>query len=261
MPDELVGGGAAGDEFTYVDLLPEGYPEHGGEEATFRVTVTDVREKQLPDLDDDFATTASEFDTIQELRADLRQALLRRSIQAAQHQLRGQILEAYLATVDVPLPPSMIDADAHNRVHQLEHQAERFGATVEQLLEAEGKSREEFEADARQQAEQTVKAQLVLDQLAGGLDLPIESADIDAEIVRHAQTNGLPPQEVARIVQEQGSLPAMIGDILRRKAIDAIVAGADISGAPDDEVLGEVGLVREDGLIREAPPEAGSEEE
>jgi trigger factor len=253
--DEEAVGKSAGDTFDYEDALPEAYPEHGGETATFRVTVKDVREKQLPDLDDDFATTASEFDSIQELRKDLRDALLKRSIQQAQHDLRGTILEAYLANVDVPLPASMVEADAEQRLHQLQHQAERFGADIEQLLELEGTSREEFEANAREQAEGTVKAQLVLDELAGKLELPVESADIDREIVRHAQSSDMPPQEIARIIQQQGSLPALLGDIMRRKAIDAIVASADVDGAPSDDVLAELGLTRVDGLITEAPPE------
>jgi trigger factor len=253
--DEEAVGKAAGDEFTYEDALPEGYPEHGGEDATFTVTVKDVREKQLPALDDDFAMTASEFDSIQELRKDIRDALLKRSILQAQHDLRGTTLEAYLATVEVPLPPAMVEADAEQRTHQLQHQAERFGADVEQLLELEGTTREEFERNAREQAEGTVKAQLVLDQLASKLEVPVESADIDREIVRHAQTNEMPPQEIARIIQQQGSLPALLGDIMRRKAIDAIVAAAEVDGAPSQAVLEEVGLTLVDGLITEAPPE------
>jgi trigger factor len=253
--DEEAVGKAAGDEFTYEDRLPDEYPDHGGADATFTVTVKDVREKQLPDLDDDFATTASEFDSIQELRKDLRDSMLKRSIQQAQHDLRGSILEAYLAQVDVTLPPTMIDADAEQRMHQLQHQAERFGADIEQLLELEGTTREEFETNARTQAEGTVKAQLVLDELATSLEVPVESADIDREILRHAQTNGMPPQEIARIIQQQGSLPALLGDIMRRKAIDAIVAAAEVDGSPTDEVLTEVGLARVDGVIAEAPAE------
>lgn len=251
--DEEAVGKVAGDEFTYDDQLPEGYPEHGGKDATFRITVKDVREKQLPDLDDDFATTASEFDTIQELRKDLRDALLKRSIQQAQHDLRGNVLEAYLANVDVPLPAAMIEADAEQRMHQLEHQASQFGADVEQLLELEGTSREEFEANAREQAEGTVKAQLVLDELAAKLELPVESADIDREIMRHAQTNDMAPQDVARIIQQQGTLPALLGDIMRRKAIDALLAAANVEGAPSDEVLAELGLARVEGTIVDAP--------
>jgi trigger factor len=241
LDDEAVGK-AAGDEFTYEDQLPEGYPQHGGEDATFHVTVKDVRAKTLPELDDDFATTASGFDTIDELRRDIRNSLLARRIQQAQHDLRGRILEAYLARVEVPLPPAMIEADREQRLHQLEHQAEQFGVDVESVLSAQDTTREDFEAEAEKQATSTVKAQLVLDALANQLEVSIDPADIDQEIVRHAQANQMPPQEIARIIQQQGSLPALIGDVLRRKTIDAIVEAAEIDGGPSDEVLIEVGL-------------------
>jgi len=243
--DEEVIGKEAGDTFTYDDELPEGYPEHGGKPATFHVTVKDVREKTLPDLDDDFATTASAFDTLEELEADIRNSLLRRRIQEGQHELRGHILEAYLARVDVPLPESMVEAEVQQRLHQVEHQAERFGVDIDEVYEAEGTTPEEFEENARQQAQGAVKAQLVLDTLAQQLDLGLEASDLDQEIIRHAQSNQMAPEEVAKIIQEQGSLPMLIGDILRRKTIDAIVAEADIDGGPSDEQLIELGLMED----------------
>jgi trigger factor len=244
LDEELVGR-SAGDELTYEDVLPEGYPEHGGEQATFHVTVKDVREKTLPELDDDFAATASGFDSIDELRKDVRDSLLRRKVEQAQHDLRGRILEAYLARVDVPLPEAMVEADKEARMSQLEAQAQRFGVEVDDLLQMEDTSREDFESNAQQQSEQTVKAQLVLDALSRKLEVGVDPSDIDQEIVRHAQASGVAPQEVARIVQEQGSLPALLGDVLRRKAIDAIVAAANVDGGPSDEVLIELGLLED----------------
>jgi trigger factor len=241
LDDELVGK-EAGDEFSYEDALPDEYPERGGEQATFHVTVKDVREKTLPELDDDFAATASGFDSIDELRKDVRDSLLRRKIEQAQHDLRGRILEAYLARVDVPLPEAMVEADKQARMAQLEQQAERFGLEVEDLLGMEDTSREDFEDNAQKQAEQTVKAQLVLDALARKLEVGVDPSDIDREIVRHAQANGVSPQEIANVIQQQGSLPALLGDILRRKAIDTIVAAADIDGGPSEDVLIELGL-------------------
>jgi trigger factor len=85
----------------------------------------------------------------------------------------------------------------------------------------------------------------VLDALATRLEPDLAPADIDREIVRHAQANGVAPDEIARIIQEQGSLPALIGDIVRRKTIDAIVAAADIEGGPSDEELIELGLLED----------------
>jgi trigger factor len=243
--DEEAVGKQAGDTFTYVDELPEGYPEHGGEQATFHVTVQDVRAKTLPDLDDDFATTASGFDTIEELRQDVRRSLLARNVQQGEHDVRGRVVEAYLARIDVPLPPAMVESDKDQRLHQLEHQAEQYGLDVDALLQAQETTRERFESEALERAQDTVKAGLVLDALADRLAVSIEPMDLEQEIVRHAQANQLPPQEVARIIQEQGSLPALFSDIRRRKAIDALVDAATIDGAPSQDVLVELGL-RED---------------
>jgi trigger factor len=231
------------DEFTYVDTLPEDFPEQGGAEAEFRVTVKDVRAKSLPDLDDDFAQTASEFDTLAELRADVRTNLLRRRVQEARHQVRGDVLEAYLATIDVPLPPAMIEDEVEQRRHQLEHQAEQYGMTLDDLFAADETDAESWTEDARQRATQSVKARIVLDRLAETLDVGVEPQDVNDEIVRHAMQMGMDPNQVAQVIQQQGTLPALIGDILRRKAMDALLDAAVLDGGPDDVVLRELGLL------------------
>lgn len=241
LDDELVGA-SAGDELVYTDELPEDYPELGGKEAEFTVTVKDVRAKTLPELDDDFAITASEHDTIAELREGIRKDLLRRSISEARHGARGRVLEAYLALVDVPLPQAMVDNEVQTRVHQVEHQAQRFGVEPEQLYEMQGTTAEEFEEQARTEATNSVKAQLVLDELAEKLGLDVTDQDVSNEIVRHAQANDMQPQQVAEIIQQQGSVGALVGDVLRRKAIDAIMDAAELEGAPPQDLLVELGL-------------------
>lgn len=241
LDEELVGA-SAGDELVYTDELPQDYPEIGGQEAEFTVTVKDVRAKTLPELDDDFAITASEHDTLAELREGIRKDQLRRSISEAQHAARGRVLEAYLALVDVPLPQAMVDSEVETRVHQVEHQAQSFGVEPEQLYEMQGTTAEEFEAQARSEATNSVKAQLVLDQLAEQLGLDVTDQDVSNEIVRHAQANDMEPQQVAEIIQQQGSVGALVGDVLRRKAIDAIMEAAELDGAPDQELLVELGL-------------------
>ncbi len=244
--DDLLVGAVAGADVEFEDTLPEGFPEHGGREATLRVHVTDVRAKTLPELDDDFATTASSFDTIAELRADVRRSMERRRVLEAQQHLRSQVLEAYLARAEVTLPPAMIEGEVQERLHQLEHQAEQFGMDVEQLLELQGTDRETFERQAREQATGAVRARIVLDQLANQLEVRIEPSDIEAEIVRHAQQNQMQPEEIARIIQEQGSLPALVGDIMRRRAIDAVVDASTIDGEPSEEVLRNLDILPSD---------------
>lgn len=241
--DEEIVGREAGDEFGYTDTLPDEYPEHGGEEADFTVTVKDVREKTVPPLDDDFAMTVSEFDTIEELRKDIRDSLLRRSVMQAQHQLRGRIVEAYLANIDIPLPPSMVEAEQQSRLDQVRQQAEQYDMEVADLLAAQDMSVQDYEETAAEQSRQAVKAQLVLDRLAQELDLDVTEEDISNEIVRHAQQHDVSPEQIAQVIQQQGSAGAMIGDILRRKAIDTIVAAAEVEGGPTDEVLIELGLM------------------
>lgn len=240
--DEKIVGAVGGDTFTYDDVLPAEYPEYGGKTATFTVTVKDVREKTLPDLDDDFASAAGGFDSLDELRSDMRNSLLRRQIEEAHHQVRGDVLEAYLALVDVPLPPSMVDFEIEQQLAQLDGQAAQFGIDAEVLLEAQGMTRDEFAENARESAQTSVKAQLVLNALSETLSLDFDPREIDREIVRHARINNVAPEEIAKIIQEQGTLPALIGDIMRRKTIDAIVDAATLKGAPDDALMIELGL-------------------
>ncbi|MEX2532937.1 MAG: trigger factor [Nitriliruptoraceae bacterium] len=240
--DEKIVGAVGGDTFTYDDVLPAEYPEYGGQTATFTVTVKDVREKTLPALDDDFASAAGGFDSMDELRGDMRNSLLRRQIEEAHHQVRGDVLEAYLARVDVPLPPSMVEYEVEQQLAQLDGQAGQFGIDADVLLEAQGMTRDEFTENARESAETSVKAQLVLNALSQTLSLDFDPREIDREIVRHARINNVTPEEVAKIIQEQGTLPALIGDIMRRKTIDVIVDAATLKGAPDDELLIELGL-------------------
>ncbi len=240
--DEQLEGASAGDVLEYSDVLPDEYPELGGQEADFTVTVKDVRAKTLPKLDDDFALTASEYDTLDELRASIREQQLRRRIMDAQHQARSRVLEAYLALVDVPVPPQMVEAEVENRIQRVEQQAAQFDVDADVLFEAEGTTREEFEEQARENAQSSVKAQLVLDQLAEQLQLEVTDEDVNNEIVRHATQNNVSPQQIAEMIQQQGSIGAMVGDILRRKTIDAIVEAAQLDGGPSDDVLIEVGL-------------------
>lgn len=238
--DEQLPGSVAGHILTYTDVLPEDYPEHGGEEVEFRVLVKDVRAKELPALDDDFAQTASEFDTLAELEEDIRRNLRRRKLSQARAELRSRVLEAYLALVDVPLPEAMVESDVDSRVEQFARQAERYGLELEQLVEMQGTDLETFRTQARGQAELTVKAQLVLEALAQAADLEVTSEDLEAEIHRHAANQGVEPGVIARVVNEQGSVGVLVGDVLRRKALDVLVDAADVAEAPSAEALAEL---------------------
>lgn len=258
LDEELVGV-EAGAELAYDDELPENYPEHGGKQASFRVMVRDVREKTLPELDDDFATTASGFDTIEELRADLHTSLLRRKVLEAQHAVRARVVEAYLARVEVPLPESMVEAEIDMQLQQLQMQGQQFGLDLEGMLAAQGMTPEEYRASAREGARSKVKASLVLDALAERLQPSVGVEEIEQEIHRHAESNRMPPEQIASIIQEQGHLPMLVSDIVRRKTVDAIVGAAEIDGGPSDETLIELGLLEDPDAPDEADEPAAGE--
>lgn len=253
--DDELDGVEADAEITYTDTLPDEYPEHGGEEAEFHVTVHDVRAKSLPALDDDFAATASEFDTLDEYRGDIRRNLERQKVSEARHQARGDLLQAFLAPIDVELPPSMIASEVDDQRHQISHQAESHGMTFEDLLAAQDMEEEAWEEEVTTQAQASVKARLVLDTLAEKLEVDIQPDDVNQEIFRHAMQMQLQPQEVAEMIQNQGSLPALIGDVARRKALDAIADAAILDGAPDDETLIALGVIPDPDATPEVSPE------
>ncbi len=258
LDEELVGV-EAGAELTYDDELPEDFPELGGKLATFHVTVRDVREKTLPELDDDFATSASGLDTIEELRADLHTSLLRRKVVEAQHAARARVVDCYLARVEVPLPEAMVEAEIDQQLQQLDMQGQQYGLDLEGMLAAQGKTLEEYRESAREGARSKVKATLVLDALAQRLQPTVEMAEIEQEILRHAESNRMPPEQIAQIIQQQGHWPMLAGDIVRRKTIDAIVEAAEIDGGPSDEVLIELGLREDPDAVDETDQPAADE--
>jgi trigger factor len=241
--DRRILGASAGDQLDYEDALPADYPEHGGAEATFSVHVVDVRSKRLPELDDDFADSAGGFDSLAELRDDVARSITRRRIMEGRHELRGVVTDAFVALHAVPVPPAMLEEAVHDRLHRLADEAAQFGGTLDELLALEGTSREDYEARLREQTERLLVAQLVLDALAKQLEVTVQASDIDREFARLAIEHRMDAKQVARLVAQQGTLPVLVGDIVRRRAIDALLEAAEVDGGPDEVTLLELGLV------------------
>ena len=239
-------GAKAGDVLEYEDELPTSYPEHGGKAAAFTVTVTDVREKRLPELDDDFADSAGGFDSMADMRADIADSLLRRRVLEGRHDLRGVVTEAYVALHDVPVPPTMLSDAVAERIERMSQEAAQFGGTLDELLELEGTSREDYETRLTEQTTTMLRAQLVLDALARSLELTVQAADLDREFSRLAMEHRTEPKRIAELVRDQGTLPVLVGDVLRRKAIDTVLEAADITGGPDDDTLRRLGLLADE---------------
>jgi trigger factor len=233
--DAALTGLSAGESAVFQTTLQQG--EHAESEASITVSVNSVKEKQLPDLDDEFAQLASEFDTIDELRADLRTRLGRAKALEQGSQARDRVLEKLLDLVEFPVPQSAVEAEVESREHDVVHSLGHDDALFDRYLQMQGQTREEFTADLREGAEKSVRAQFILDAVADSTDVQVGDAELTEYIVRQAARYQMPPQEFANQVVQGGSLPALVGDVRRGKALAQVLEAAvvtDASGNPVD---------------------------
>jgi trigger factor len=233
--DAAVTGALAEETRAFTTNLSAG--EHAGQEAEVTVVVRSVKRKVVPDLDDDFATQASEFDTLAELTADIRGRLERVKGLEQGIVARDAVIDELLSRTEVPLPEVAVQAEIEARMHDLTHQLERAGLAMEDYLESEDKTREAFDAEVASAAAHTVKMQFVLDALARKEELEVGDSEFSSTLVRRAQRAGIDVQEYADRLVRAGQGPALIAEVLRGKALALVLERAkvrDESGNPVD---------------------------
>ena len=214
--DDAVVGLSAGEQAAFRTSLQGG--EHAGSEADVTVAVTAVRVRNLPDLDDDFAQLASEFDTLDELRSDLRTRL--GSVKQLQQgvQARDKVLDTLLDSVDVPLPDRLVAAQVDG------HFEDGHGDSAH---------REEYEEQTRR----ALKSQFVLDAVAAKEELSVGEAELSEYIVRTAPRYGMSADQFAQEIVQAGQVSAIVGEVVRAKALAHVLENAkvtDASGRPVD---------------------------
>jgi trigger factor len=208
--------------------LPEAFGERAGQEVTFQVLLKEVKAKKLPALDDDFARTASEFDSLEELRADVREKLGRLKEGAVQAALRDRALEALIEKVDVELPERLVDAETESRVQSARERAERQGISLDQVLEASGVDELEFRSDARAHALRAIVADLALEAVARAEGIRVSDEDIDAAVKEIAVQLGRERKDVRRSLERAGQITSLAGDIIRDRALNLVVESAEV---------------------------------
>ncbi len=219
--DEQLTGMSAGDSKTFTSTLVGG--EHAGEEAEVTVTVHSVKIKELPELDDEFAQLASEFDTIEELRDDVRKRLENQKRAQQIGQARDRALEALMEKIDIPLPESVIDSEIQRRNEQLDQQLKMYGLDREKYLEQQGKTAEEYDEELKKEARDAVKGGFILDQLAFQEKLTVENEELTEYVVANAMQMGVPPDVLAKHLTENNQIPAVVSEVLRTKALNLVV--------------------------------------
>jgi len=225
--DEAVKGLEAGGEATFASELKGG--SAAGKEAEVTVKVTQVAARELPELDDDFAQLASEFDTLDELKADSRKRLenMKQYDQATQAQER--VLEKLLELVEVPVPEKLLEDEINTRKHNLEHhQLGQMGLDLEKYLEIQGKTAEEFDAETKEAAVKGIKTQFVLDELVNKEKLNVNQEELTEHLMRRAASSGMSPDQFAQAVVEGGQVPMLVGEVARGKALAVVVEAATV---------------------------------
>jgi trigger factor len=232
--DDAIVGLSAGESKTFTTTMAAG--PHAGKEAEVTVTLGSVKERELPEPDDEFAQLASEFDTIDELRANLADQVRRVKRVEQAEEIRTNTLDALLEQVDMPLPEAVVQTQVDNTLHNALHGLDQDEAKFAEALEKQGKSREEFDADTRSNAEKAIKTQLLLDALADDLDIQVSQQDITERLVLTSQQYGIEPQQLLGYMQQNNQLPAMFADVRRGLTIAEVVEAATVTDTDGNAV-------------------------
>lgn len=254
--DEQVLGRSAGDVVTFDAPLPAGFGERTGEEVTFTVTVQEVKERILPDLDDGWVSENTEFEAADELTAELRERLADAKLQAVSRQFAERALASLRDQVDIELPEALVRTEMDNHLHRFVHRLEESELTLEDYFRVSGVDQASFVADLREQAILSLKNQLVLEAVATEEGLDISEQDLSSALQSLAAQSG-DPVAYLQAFRQSGQELALASDILRNRAMDAIMSSAnpvDENGNPVDLDL-EVNTVEAE--IVEAEPVEG----
>ncbi|GAA1218345.1 trigger factor [Prauserella alba] len=225
--DDALVGLSEGESATFTTNLLAG--EYAGKEAEVTVTLGSVKVRELPEADDEFAQLASEFDTIDELKADLRERLGRSKRMQQGVEARDKVLEQLLERVDVPVPEKVLQGEIDNAKHEAIHQYDHDEEAYKKALEAQGGDPEEWENEVRTEAEKSVRTQLLLDTLADEKDVQVGDQELTERIIYQAQRFGVSPDEYIQRAQQSGQLGAIFADVRRGKALAAVVRGASVT--------------------------------
>lgn len=240
--DEQLTGAEAGAGLQFTATLPERFGERAGQEVTFDVTVKETKRRVLPDVTDEWVDEVSEFETVDELRADIRRRIDVVSRVQAQMALRDKVLEAVADLVTIEVPEALTRQETERRLHDLLHRLEHEGLTLPQYLMLSGREEREFVEEVQAGAARAVLADLALRAVVTQESIEATDAELDAEIFRLAERFQEKPDRVRRDLEKRGVLEAVRSDIARGKALEFLVEHAtvvDEQGEPIDLALPE----------------------
>ena len=231
--DQLVGK-KAGEEVEVNVTFPEEYHAENlaGKPVVFKVKVNDVKVKELPELNDEFAADTTEFNTLEELRADVRAKAEADAKEAAKNELRNRVIEKVVANTEVEVPEAMVKHEIDNQMMELNYQLQYQGFGMEQFLQMTGKTMEEFKAEfaasRREEALRNVKTSLVIEAIAKAEGVEVNEEEVNAEVQKMADAYNMTVEQVKGALRAT-DLKDMEGQLKIRKTIDLLVENAKIA--------------------------------
>ncbi|WP_187271770.1 trigger factor [Aeromicrobium terrae] len=243
--DEAVTGLEAGGTATFASQLVGG--ELKGQDVDVTVTVKEVKEQALPDLDEEFVQMASEFDTLDELRADLKDRLTRGKRMEQANEARDLVLDEIIGQIEIPLPDGLVAEELGSRREQVTQQLAFAGMSMDDYLAEEGQTLEEFEADLERRVRESIIAQFVLDQVVADGEFGIDDTELSQHIMRRAQQSGQDPNSYIQHIMEHNHVPEMMSEVLRGKALASLVETATVKDASGNSL--DLSRLRADGTI------------
>lgn len=241
--DEAIIGLSVGESKTFSTQLVGG--ELVGEDVEVTVVLQGVKQQELPEADDEFAQTASEFDTIEELRADLVDRVTRGKRMEQANEARDAVLEAIIEKIDVPLPDALLAEELGSRRQQIEQQLAMAGIPFQQYLDDEEQTAEEFESELENRVREAVIGQFVLDQIVETEEFGIDDTELSQHIMRRAQQSGEDPNAYIQHIMEHNHVPEMMTEVLRGKALASLIEAAVVKDESGKVV--ELKTLRADG--------------
>ena len=232
--DDTLVGMKGGEESTFTSKLVAG--EHADEEAEVTVKVVSVKERELPELDDDFAQLASEFDTLDELRDSLKTQVENQLKNTQAGQIRDKVLEAALEQVEVPLPESVVKEQVDGQIQQIIAQFGGDEKVFESMLAAQDLTREKFEEDARSSAEDSVRTQLFLDAVADVEQPNVSQEELMDHIAFTANQYGMDPNQFIMQLQQANQLGSLFADVRRGKALALNIAKTTVKDSDGKDI-------------------------
>lgn len=224
--EEQVVGMAKGEEKDVNVTFPETYhvDDLKGKQAVFKVLVHDIKRKNLPELDDEFAKDVSEFETLEEYKEDIAKRLQERKEQEARSAKESAVVEKAVANAEVDIPEVMVDTEVDRMLRDFENRLRVQGMNLELYYQFSGQSEDDLRGQMRSDAERRVRNNLVLEAVAKAESIEVDEEEIDAEFERMSEQYQRPADELRRILSANGSIDDLKEEILLRKTVEFLVA-------------------------------------